>query len=208
MFSATDPVISVPDAPASVLLLVPALSHHDSERCVALTPDNDGRPTTLLGVTFAQSPEHRIDAWRRHTGERPDDAVILAVGRSDVPTETPDWLRIETVESPPSLTELGVRISNVLSEWEGDRTQTAVCFRSLTALLQYTDCDTVCQFLDAVTDRIDQADAVAHFHASPDAHDESVIEALTARVDAVVETDDAGEPRLCRQPQAGPSTHN
>lgn len=200
MFSTTDSPTSFLSAPSSVLLLVPALSHHDGKNCVALTPDNDGTPTHLLGVTFAQSPDHRMDVWRRHAGDCPDDVVILAVGQSEVPNETLDWLRIEAVDSPPNLTELGVRINSVLDDWDGDGSQTAVCFRSLTALLQYADRDTVCQFLDALTDRFEDTDAIAHFHASPDAHSQSVIEALTARVDAVVDADEAGEPRLRRQP--------
>jgi ABC-type nickel/cobalt efflux system permease component RcnA len=53
-------------------------------------------------------------------------------------------------------------------------------------MLQYVDFETAYEFLHAVTGQVHAADARAHFHIDPDAHDRQHVEAITSLFDARV----------------------
>jgi hypothetical protein len=50
-------------------------------------------------------------------------------------------------------------------------------------MLQYVELDQAFRFLHVVTDRLADADAMAHFHVDPGAHDDETIETLTSLFD-------------------------
>jgi hypothetical protein len=62
-----------------------------------------------------------------------------------------------------------------------------VCFDSLTAMLQYVDVETAYEFLHAITGQLYAADARAHFHIDPTAHDRTTVDSIASLFDAVVE---------------------
>ena len=176
-----------PDDCTTTLLLAPSLRPADDSRCIDLLASE--RPAHAVSITVTDTPAQRLAVWDRHTDYMPDSAVIVAVGQEM--GDSPDLpVRVETVDSPTDLTRLGIVITEALEA--GPTGRTVLCFRSLTALLQYVDRDAVCRFLDALVPRIESVDARAHFHVDPGALDRTTVDALAGRLDAVV---DAREPR-------------
>jgi hypothetical protein len=100
--------------------------------------------------------------------------------------------RITTVSSPGDLTGLGIEISEQLEAWADDGNQTVVCFHTLTTLFQYVDLEPAFQFLHVLTSRVRIADARAHYHVDPAAHDERELNTMRTLFDAVVAPSDDG----------------
>mgnify|MGYP000591950780 CR=1 FL=1 len=100
-------------------------------------------------------------------------------------TETADDVTVKSVSTPDDLTGLGITLSQALSTHE----DAVVCFDSLTVLLQYVDTETAYEFLNALTGHLYAADARAHFHLDPAAHDTQTVDALASLFDAIVEAE-------------------
>jgi hypothetical protein len=165
-------------------------------------------PTALnaLSVLFTQSTDEHLDAWERIAGTYPTrthvanvvaderssaDATVGSETSAQESDERVDYT-VDHVGSPQNLTRLGVRITDCLDEWAEtapDR-QVAVCFQSVSTLLQYVEVPQAFKFLNVVTERCRATDAIAHYHLDPHAHDESTIETLVDLFDVVVEYED------------------
>lgn len=186
---------------ANVLLLTPALSAADDEACIDLLTVTDPPEEDVLSITVTQSVDDRLELWQSYVGDLPSQAGIISVDEvtrsATVSTDTageqplPTPISIETVTDPGDLTGLGIAISKYLSNWAGSPNRTVVCFHSLTTLLQYADLERVFRFLHLLTGRLKSADAVAHFHLDPGAHDAQTVNTLSQLFDVVVEHDDS-----------------
>ena len=141
--------------------------------------------TPVLWVTYTRSPDECLEHYRAVDGG--ESLSVITVG--DVPAETSvdaDDVTVTSVSTPADLTGLGVTLSQALST-HGDA---VVCFDSLTVLLQYVDTETAYEFLNAVTGHLYAADARAHFHLDPNAHETQTVDALASLFDAIVERRD------------------
>jgi hypothetical protein len=58
-------------------------------------------------------------------------------------------------------------------------------------MLQYVDVETAYEFLHTITGQLYAADARAHFHVDPTAHDAETVDAIASLFDAVVTLGDA-----------------
>jgi hypothetical protein len=105
----------------------------------------------------------------------------LADGNADPPPVRE--LDVGTDVDPADLTGLGIAIAESLGP------DTAVCFDSLTAMLQYADRERAFQFLHALGERCASAASTVHLHLDPEAADETTVAALSTVVDAVVDTE-------------------
>lgn len=96
---------------------------------------------------------------------------------------------VERIATASDLTGLGIKIDEFLTTWDSP---VHVCFDSLTSMLQYVDYQRAYEFLHAVTGKVHAADARAHFHMDPSAHDSEVVAGISSLVDARVtlENDD------------------
>jgi hypothetical protein len=74
----------------------------------------------------------------------------------------------------------------------GEEEQIAVCFNSVTSLLQYADLQRAFRFLHVVTGRVKTVGGVGHYHLDPDAHDSQTLATLKGLFDAVVEVEEDG----------------
>lgn len=187
---------------SNILLLASSLDSRDNDACLDLLTVTDPAQENVLSVTFTQSVTDRIQLWDSHVDERPAHTGIISIGemtRSTSANTTTTLqpargpLVIETVSDPSDFTNLGMTISSFLSEWDDNDNQTRVCFHSLTALLQYAPLQRVFRFLHILTGRVENSDAVAHYHMDPNAHDQQAVSTLTPLFDAVVEIDDDDE---------------
>jgi hypothetical protein len=181
----------------NVLLSAPSMSGDERGVCTDLLFGADPAETSVLWVTFRRDPDACLDQWTNATDDRPRNAAVIAVG--DVGTVDAEWAEIESVSSASDLTGLGIEIGEFLSAWEGN---VVVCFDSLTAMLQYVEVETAYEFLHAVTGQLYAADARAHFHVGPNAHDRQTVDSITSLFDAVVELGD-GEPTVRKRELIG-----
>jgi len=161
--------------------------------CARAPPDAD-RPD-VIAVSFAGSASRWLDDWQATVGEPrrltvvTSDAAAWLAGdphdRLDAIADGAD-VRVELVDSPRNFTDLGVTLTELLESYGERDWPTALCFRSLTVLLQYADSEDVYQFLHTLVGHLDRFDVAGHFHLHVDAHDEDVIATLEPLFDRVV----------------------
>jgi hypothetical protein len=187
---------------ACVLLLVPSLHTGTEEACLDLLSFDAPAEENVLWVTYTRSPDDCVEDWMTHTGKEPQNVQFVNVGETTRSASAQtggggssavSWQAVQTLSSPGDLTGLGIKLSEVLKEWEDNDNQTVACFDSLTALLQYADLQTIYKFLHVLTGRFDAADVTAHFHLDPEACDQQTVSTLTSLFDTVVELDDNEE---------------
>lgn len=185
----------------NVLVLAPSMASQDGEACTNLLSVAAHDEEAVVSVTFNESPDARIEAWRANGG--PDDPAKLGfvvVGdemRSAAASQpvaggpSIDGVgpTIVSVSSPGDLTGIGIKLGNFLEDWADDDHRLVLCFHTLTTFLQYADLRPVFRFLHVLTGRVAAADGVAHYHLDPSAHDEKTVNTLLALYDAVVELD-------------------
>jgi hypothetical protein len=172
------PAIDRLDGVATVLLCGPP--DHNDAVCRRLLDDGAEAGRTLLRVSFGPGPADCLDRCPVDDADR----AVLAVGAS--PTEGPDDVRVAAVSTPSDLAALGIKLSQFISETDGELT---VCFDSVTAMLQHVDLETAYEFLHTVTRQCYLADARTHFHLDGDAHDAETVAAITSLCDARVDHD-------------------
>jgi hypothetical protein len=186
----------------NVLVLEPSLSSVTTEQCVEQVEAFGVAETPVLDLTFTDSPDSRIEAWRRGLTTSPPAVEVLAIGQTRgtaEPVESPRRLGDDgrvgarTVDDPRDLTGIGIAVSETLDRWsEWDRPVGRV--GELTTLLQYADESTVFRFLHVLTSRLKQADAVSFYRLAPEAHDDQTVGTLFQLFDDAIRVDDGSSP--------------
>lgn len=179
---------------SNVLLLGPAVDGAVDDGCRRLLRGGaHTEPRSMLVVTFTLSPRQWVDRWDDHVGEQPDELVIVTTSDTFTgPTADEDFgdgVQVEYLSSPGDLTGLGMIISKYLERWYDEGRKMALCFDSLTALLQYEELHNVYRFLHLMTTRLAGADAHAHFHLDPATQDEKAVSTLSSTFDALARYD-------------------
>jgi hypothetical protein len=175
----------------TVLVCAPSLSGDEREVCSDLLLAGDPAETSVLWVTFRRDARACVDQWSAETDDRPRDAAVVAVGDTNEAVDV-EWAAVETLPSASDLTGLGIEIGESLSAWDDDL---AVCFDSLTAMLQYVELETAYEFIHTITGQFYAANARAHFHIDPTAHDPETVDNIASVFDAVVMLGD-GDARI------------
>ena len=190
------------------LLLAPARAPDIDETCTRLlttaTPDR----TNVLFVT-TRPAERAVARLRNHGGAEPNEVAIVSVGRaSGSRVDDPLVRHCVTVDNPSNLTKVGIEVTETLDAWKAEAAEEGgadheitVCVDSATALLQYADERTVFRFLAELIDLFRRADAWAHVHVDPEAHDRSTVSSLYQLFDVVIDRTE-GPPETGREPDA------
>lgn len=182
------------DGPANVLLLAPSMEAASDDACAELRSGVESAETDLLAVTTDRSPDERLAALGREGAGPPARMAVVSVGeetRSAAASGSPDAplgdarFQTTTVPEPGDLTGLGMRMSRALEAWQDDGRQSVVCVDSLTTLLRTADPQRVFRFLHMITNRVETADCVAHYHMDPDAHDDRTVAMIRSLFDVV-----------------------
>ncbi len=172
---------------SNLLLLGPSVNQAVDRACLDHLPT--GPPAHIIAVNFSPSPGTWLERYDTHANQDPSAVVLVTTNVSAVDTEY-DWpLAVEELSSPADLTGIGMIISKYLERWH-DRGRVALCFDSLTALLQYDDLQNVYRFLHIISTRLAGADATAHFHLDPMTQDDQTVSTLRAPFDAVATYDE------------------
>jgi hypothetical protein len=186
MSSQTDGLEELVDV-SNVLLLGPSVYASVDAGCKhLLTAKSDD---ALLVVSFMLSPEQWVRQWRERVGGLPEDLVIVATsdafnqpGDED---DLPDSVNVEYLSSPGDLTGIGMMISKYLERWHDNDRNMAVCFDSLTTLMQYAETRSIYRFLHLITTRLSGADASSHFHFDPGTQDEQTVSTISSTFQAI-----------------------
>ena len=194
------------DPGTNVLLLSPALEPAGRQACGALSTGSRSTGRDVLVVTFTDTPDDVIQRLRSQvTATAPSKIGIISVGDSTRSATATDGggptgpVAISTLSSPGDLTGMGITITEQLSDWVGDGNQIAICFDSLSMLLQYADIDRAFRFLHVITGRLRSVDAIAHFHMDPTVHDERSLNTIKTLFDTAVEFEDDGSWHVTRK---------
>lgn len=193
-----DEAFRIGDEPAAVLLLAPGDVHEEAV-CSSLLSTRPPQDTQFLSVTLDGTPDDRLAVWRNRVGELPAEAAVIDVGETtrsasaasaSGPGMTP--VSIETVGDPADLTGLAIAISKYADTWTDTASTPVVCFHSLTSLLSHVAEERVFQLLHAMTGRLRDSGAVAHYHLDPTACDDSVVNRFSPLFDVIVEVGSDG----------------
>ncbi len=176
----------------NILVLAPSLGGRGTEACSHLLTRSPPDRTSVLAVTYTESPQEFAGRWTESAGGPPTRGGIVSAGESDATVDDPNWA-VRPVETPSDLTGVGIKLSELLSGMAdtGDGESVVVCFNSVTTLLQYADLERAFRFLHVVT-RVKTAGGVGHYHVDPGAHDQQTLATLKGLFDAVVEADEDG----------------
>jgi hypothetical protein len=138
-------------------------------------------------VSWSGDPSDRLAHVEDHAGTVDRARAVIVGDLTGSPAGRFD--AVETVNAPTDLTGVGIAVTEFLDASDG---ATAVCFDSVTALLQYVDMDTAFEFLHVFAGRLHRHGAVGHFHMDPGAHDPQVVAQVASLVDGKVELRDDG----------------
>lgn len=182
---------------ANVLLLAPAETETDVDACLHLLGNPDSESTHVLSLGYSAPPEHTTRAVRRAGLDSTSDTTFVCIGDTTrsagsaafSPSSTsPNATTVQVVEDPADLAGIGIAVNDWLDRWD-DGHQTVICFHSLTALLDHVDVQSAFRFLHVLTGRVATADACAHYHLDPSAHDEQAVRTLSMLFDEIVSVD-------------------
>jgi hypothetical protein len=188
------PDLSELDDAANILLLAPSMGRHGRDGGMEMLARTAPEQTNVLAVTYTETATEFAERWNERCGANPARGGVVAVGESEGHIDNPAWA-VRTVENPSDLTGVGIELSELLSGMAnaaGEEEHIAVCFNSITSLLQYADVQRAFRFLHVVTGRVKTVGGVGHYHIDPEAHDRKTLATLKGLFDAVVEIDEDG----------------
>lgn len=186
------------------LLLAPARAPDIDETCTGLLTTPTQERTNVLLIT-TRPAERAVARLRNHGTAEPNEVAVVSVGRASGSASRLDDPLVRhyvAIDNPSNLTKVGIEVTEVLDAWKGETAEgdedveITVCVDSATALLQYADERTVFRFLAELIDLFRRADAWAHVHVDPEAHDRSTVSSLYQLFDVVIDRTEG--PRTAR----------
>lgn len=159
------------------------------------TAEGDG----AIVVTMKNDAERVLDDFRSTVGEdafgERNLGVVDCVSRQQGVDELSDD-RISYVSSLEDMTGIGIKFSELLEELRSNRgvERNRVLFHSITALLLYSNPETVFRFLHVFTGRIRSVGGLGVFVIESTVHDDRTMGTIQQLFDDVAHFDDAVEP--------------
>lgn len=190
----------------NILLLMPPSQSTDRQLCAKLLLPAEATPEHLLMVSFDESPDERLNALQESRSRLPDEVAILNVGdstrsRSQVTSlemTGGDGIVVKTIPDATDVQRIGLAINKILSEWDSSK-ETAICFYSLTDLLQMVKPESAFRFLNVLLGRVRSGNIRAHYHMDPSVHDSQTIDTYRPLFDETVRCDTEGSLQLDRE---------
>jgi len=123
------------------------------------------------------------------------DCITKSVGRVALETEN-----IKFASSPQDLTGIGVRISQFLEDFHLKKKipQIQLHINSLSAILMYSNIQTVFRFMHVFTGRIKEAGALGIFVVDSGMHDDPTIATLKQLFDGIIEVKEKNDKNYIR----------
>jgi KaiC/GvpD/RAD55 family RecA-like ATPase len=152
-------------------------------------------------VTTKDDAERILEDFHSSAGGVDADAtdlgVVDCVSRRQGVEELTD-ARVSYVSSPEDMTGIGIDFSELLEEFHADRglERNRVLFHSITALLLYSNPETVFRFLHVFTGRIRSVGGLGVFVIESTAHDDQTMGTIQQLFDGVIEVTENAEPEM------------
>lgn len=192
------PPPSIPDPPATVLVVASETSIAADAACAELVGGGSPVAESAILVSLHESPDQRLDVLRRHGGDLPGEITVVTGGGemrsatapgvdSDPAVRADGDVRANVVSVPGTVTGIGRHIGRTLSSWTDEDTRGRMCFHSVSELLQLVDLRTAFRLLHVVTRHAHTANAIGHFHLDPDRHDTETLHTIGPIFDSVIE---------------------
>ena len=123
--------------------------------------------------------------------------IVDCVSRQQGVDELAD-ARVTYVSSPEDMTGIGIEFSELLEEFRSNRglERNRVLFHSITALLLYSNPETVFRFLHVFTGRIRSVGGLGVFVIESTVHDDRTMGTIQQLFDGVIAVDDGVEPNV------------
>lgn len=188
----------------NILLLAPLVDAATDRKCMRLLDVAPAENTNLLHITCTPSIEDKLDDWHTHVDEHPPERIgVIQIGEGfqgitedAIDDDRLNSITIATVSSPSDLTRIGMELNRQLANWQDDDNQIVSCFLSITMLLQHTSPQSLFRLLHIFTSQLAEADAIAHYHMNPSAHDEQTRSLFSELFDIAVELGEDGDWRI------------
>lgn len=179
--------------PGNVLLMEPPYEHSTDGFCTELRHIEPLDRDSVLQVEYAPSDVNKPSSRSpRSTTTGASHRITMGEFTRSASTKPTthainDHTQQTTIPDPGDLTTLGCQISEWLSAQEDAERQPAVCFPSISDLLQHVELRHAFRFLHIFSARIRAADGVAHFHLTVNSVDDETRATLEPLFDHVIE---------------------
>lgn len=203
----SDPLVGAGD----VLLLYDDLPETaDGHYCEQALTVGKARERAELQVRFTDEDALGIGLGDGHNNRQPAKRGLIVVGDGmearTIATEETDFeepVVTDAILDPADLQAIGTSISRFCQHWDDAGFTIAVCFDSLTAVLEAVEPETAFHFVHVLGKRLAAVGATAHFHVDPDAHDEAVLGPFEDALDEVFVEFQADESTLAVGSESG-----
>lgn len=184
---------SVREPRGNALVLGSPFGDFHRHACADLLTTGADCERALLLIHLTQPGIRSRTVRERIAKTLPERVTVINVGppnhESAVEFELPEHTDCEVVSvpSPSNLTATGTRVATRLQRLRTSHDQVAVCFRTLTTLLQYVPTESALNFVITLMEKVRRVDGFGHYHLHPSAHDAETIDAFRNVADTVVE---------------------
>lgn len=186
-----DPPAEAPDVEripgTSTLVCSTTRSAERRETCDSmLTPEGSTNPSILL-IRYRKIDPERLEALAVSAKQ----LTLVSVGYSQtIPDSLRDMVDTVEIDKPGELRRLGIVLTKIIEEWSDSAEDIYLCLDSLDVILQYAETQGVFRFLHIFTGKLDDVDAVSHFHVDPSSVEETDINILGTLFDDVMQVGD------------------
>lgn len=183
---------SIPDRAHNVLVLAPSEAQ---SLCTELSREDDPGSIRNLTITYLEDADACRRRWQTNRGSLPEELVVIQAGerRSASRQRSADDSVAAAQEHPGDLTWLGIHANEHLTRWFDVDDEVVICLDSLSVMLQYVETERAYKFVHVLSNRAEQAGALAHYHMDPTVHDDQTVNLLKQLCDAAVEFDPGTE---------------
>jgi KaiC/GvpD/RAD55 family RecA-like ATPase len=175
---------------SNIMLIGPAMSQKDVILHNIMYHGTAINENAVITITTHESATHIIEWFKENKLVLPMsrigiiDCITKSMGGTISETEN-----IKTATSPVDLTGIGVRISQFFEDFliKKNIPKLQLHINSLSAILMYSNIQTVFRFMHVFTGRIKEAEALGMFVMDSVMHDEQTITTLKQLFDGIVE---------------------
>jgi KaiC/GvpD/RAD55 family RecA-like ATPase len=175
---------------SNIMLIGPAMSQKEVILYNIMYHGTAVNENAVITITTHESAAHIIEWFKENKLVLPMsrigiiDCITKSMGGTISETEN-----IKTASSPVDLTGIGVRISQFFEDFliKKNIPKLQLHINSLSAILMYSNIQTVFRFMHVFTGRIKEAGALGIFVMDSDMHDEQTITTLKQLFDGIVE---------------------
>lgn len=147
----------------------------------------------VLMVSTTDNARCLQDRYARLFADGEDVRILDCVSRRQGVADGDE--AVTTVSSPDDMTGIGIDVSDHLEAFSGD-TGNRIALSTLTALLIYSNLQTVFRFMHVITSRIGNGDALGIYILEGGVHEAETVNTLTQLFDGVVRTHDEDPPSI------------